>query len=205
MPEQPFDYRRVDFRACLDELRLLVQRSYDRGIPTPPNVIQLGRYLRWLVEEQAERQRVSPQQRPHQSTQGVCPACGQNTLDHRHSLTKPLGEALLRVYYAGGGPLRISRLISGRSKLDNFQKLRYWGLAEQVAAPDGTRTDGYWQTTERGNLFCRRELKVPRRVWTYQGEFLEYDQEDDLVDIGELQPGFLNRDDYAAVMQPHGE
>lgn len=200
MPDAPPD---VDFQAALDALRFLVRQARGRSLVVAPEVIQLGHWVRWITEQQGERGVSRSGQRPHGTTGGVCPACSQNTLDHRHTLTKPIANGLLRVFYAGGGPVRISELMTNRSMLDNFQKLRYWGLAEQAPGPDGGRTEGYWRTTGLGDQFCRAEVRVPRRVWTYQGDFLEFDDEDDLVRIDALQPGYLNRDDYADAARSH--
>lgn len=191
-------------RALL-ALRELAAQARASHVPVPVEVVALGRWLRDIVAKQQRQAEgaLSSSQRPHLFTQGVCPACGQNTLDHRHTLTRPIAEGLLRLFHAGGGPAKISDLMSSRSMLDNFQKLRYWGLVEQSRDADGRRLDGQWNITPLGEQFCLGEVAVFRRVWTYLGTFLEHDESSGRVRISELQPGYLDRSQYSNAARPH--
>lgn len=191
-------------RALL-ALREMAAQARAAGVPVPPDVVALGRWLRDIVAKQQRQGEVmlSSAQRAHLFTNGVCPACGQNTLDHRHTLTRPIAEGLLRLYHAGGGPAKISSLMSSRSMLDNFQKLRYWGLAEQSYDMEGRRMDGQWHVTALGASFCQGEAAVYRRVWTYLGSFLEFDEGGGRVCIHELHPGYLDRSHYSDAARPH--
>jgi hypothetical protein len=55
----------------------------------------------------------------------------------------------------------------------DYAKLRYWRLIEErPGGPDegrDTRNSGYWRLTSLGGAFVRREVKVPKYVFLYDG------------------------------------
>lgn len=188
-PRMDFKPQLVDFQDCLDGLGLLIRQAQRVGIDVPAKAQMLEQWLEWVTDPR-DGKPLPHSQRPHGFTSGVCPVCSRKTVDHRHTLSDTLIDGLLRLYHAGRGPERISELLSGRSTLDNFQKLRYWDLVAQTKGPDGKRSNGYWETTDLGDRFCRGEVQLPLRLWTYQGEFVEFDANAKLVGIQELQPNY---------------
>lgn len=139
---------------------------------------------------------------------GICPCCGGTAYDHCHTLTAGIASGLWAVYQAAKcDPVRISEVIRSRNVIDNFQKLRYWGLVDpncSIIARNGkTYTDGVWRVTPRGERFVTGQKQMPRRVWTWRGDFLEWAQPVRWSYFTDLDPGFIHLDGYRAVMRPH--
>jgi hypothetical protein len=89
--------------------------------------------------------------------------------------------------------------------VDNFQKLRYWGLVEKVHREDGTRVAGVWRVTREGYGFLAGG-RVYRAVWTYRGEFECADDEDGnrvwTVAARDVSPFYEQRPEYAKRARP---
>jgi hypothetical protein len=134
------------------------------------------------------------------SDDGLCPHCGAKMVKYRHGISVPLVTGLRRLLHAGGGPINIKELGLTRNQWDNFQKLRYWGLVVQVEV-DGQRKKGVWQITPQGQHFLFNEQAIPRRVWTYRGEFQHADG-DATVRITEVVDWYEKREDYIRSSRP---
>ena len=126
----------------------------------------------------------------------VCPHCGASMQVYAHSLTRGLCDALVRLYRYGS-PARLRDLALSPAMFTNFQKLRYFGLVEQVEI-DETRT-GKWRLTDLGEQFVRRTVRVPSRVHTYRGKVQRQDGE--MVLITDVLPGYFWKIDYARDAQ----
>lgn len=134
----------------------------------------------------------------------VCEKCGAKTVEYRHNLSDFLVTALARLDEAGGGPLNIMDLDLTRNQWDNFQKLRYFDLVEQVSADDGRRKAGYWRITEHGRRFIRGEDRSPLWVWTYRGEKVRYDGPP--MSVGQVSSArYKQRWEWADEAEPHEE
>jgi hypothetical protein len=104
-----------------------------------------------------------------------CPHCGAATVAYKHSLTLPLVSALQKLADNGGGPINLQHLGLTRNQWDNFQKLRYFGLVEQVPGDGGQTKTGVWQITDMGRRFLLGTELVKRTVWTYRGKVVRRD------------------------------
>ena len=106
---------------------------------------------------------------------------------------------------AAGGEASLADLGLTRNQVDNFQKLRYWGLVEKVHREDGTRVAGVWRVTREGYAFLSGR-RVYRAVWTYRGEFECADDEDGFrvptVAARDVSPFYVQRAVYAERARP---
>lgn len=144
---------------------------------------------------------------PRKRRPRTCPHCGAKMVEYRHSLNAGLVTALRRLRDAGGdsgasggGEANLADLGLTRNQWDNFQKLRYFDLVEQVEV-DGRRKRGVWRVTERGRDWLDGAIRVPMRAVTYRGERVAY--EGPAVTPNDLSPGFAHRETYAAEARPH--
>jgi hypothetical protein len=94
-----------------------------------------------------------------------CPTCGAKIVRYRHTMNRGLVGGLVALAEAGG-EASLADLGLTRNQVDNFQKLRYWGLVEKVHRDDGTRVAGVWRVTLAGYRFlvgdCVRSPRRPR-------------------------------------------
>jgi hypothetical protein len=87
-----------------------------------------------------------------------------------------------------------------QNEYNNFQKLRYHGLIAHYK--DKTTKEyetGYWLLTKRGNLFCKDELAVPRKILIFRNAIQErYDEKITLSTIlkEDDMPYWDKKDDY---------
>lgn len=88
-----------------------------------------------------------------------CPVCGSKITDYKHSINKTLVECLARLY-AMGGRSRLDKLGLDNTHFNNFQKLRYFGLA----VPTGENSE--WQITNQGIWFLQGRIQISRFVIT---------------------------------------
>lgn len=88
-----------------------------------------------------------------------CPLCGSKITDYKHSINKMLVECLARLY-ALGGRSRLDKLGLDNTHFNNFQKLRYFGLA----VPTGENSE--WQITNQGIWFLQGRIQISRFVIT---------------------------------------
>ena len=88
-----------------------------------------------------------------------CPVCGSKITDYKHSITKTLVECLARLH-AMGGRSRLDKLGLDNTHFNNFQKLRYFGLA----VPTGENSE--WQITNQGIWFLQGRIQISRFVIT---------------------------------------
>jgi len=96
----------------------------------------------------------------------LCPYCGAKMVEYRHTLNVGLCVGLKRLGMAGGrAHLKDLRLTY--SQRCNFQKLRYWGLVENVLANDRIRS-GVWALTPFGERFLTNSLPCPMIIVTYR-------------------------------------
>lgn len=100
---------------------------------------------------------------------------------------------------SGGGPINLKALGLTRTQWDNFQKLRYFGLVEQVAV-SGKRQAGVWKITQLGLAFLAGKVVVPKFAWTFRGDVVR--TEGPYITITEVKGGFQPRSVWAAEAEP---
>ena len=110
--------------------------------------------------------------------------------------------------------LDINALIAskGQKSKNDYTKLGYWGLIESKKGEraDGSKRVGIWRITQKGKLFARGEIEVPKRghffnqkVWSWSEE-----QTDIVSALGkrfnyrELMGGSLEDLGEASLQQP---
>lgn len=101
-----------------------------------------------------------------------CPYCNASMVIYKHTLNKPLVRALQKLDEAGG-TANLKTLQLTRNQWDNFQKMKYLDLVEQVADENGQRKKGIWRITDLGHRFVRGEVAIQKSARTYRGEVLE--------------------------------
>jgi hypothetical protein len=105
----------------------------------------------------------------------VCPTCLQPIrLSQLHGLTPGLVAALKQFNDATRGTVgRLSAVITDRTSVDNFQKLKYWGLIIQVDGR-GSKT-GRWRVSRNGARFLSGEITVRKNVRTFHDRVVRYE------------------------------
>lgn len=137
-----------------------------------------------------ERNRLAAKNyRPHRGSD-ICEHCGSPTREWRHTLSASLAKMLTQAYrYVqshGNRPFMARDLMLSYSGGSNFCKLSYWLLIEH-GSPEEERA-GLWRLTEKGEQFVRATIRLPKRVWTFRTEPIEYEGAELL--ITELLPGW---------------
>jgi len=129
-----------------------------------------------------------------------CPTCRAKIVRYRHTMNRGLVEGLVALAEAGG-EASLADLGLTRNQVDNFQKLRYWGLVEKVHRDDGTRVAGVWRVTRAGYRFLVGDC-VSRVVWTYRGATTGMDFIAGTVEARSVAPGYQYREEYARRALP---
>lgn len=102
-----------------------------------------------------------------------CDCCGAKTVKYKHTMNKWMADSLHKLFLAGGRD-HIRNLGLSHTQMNNFQKLKYWKLVEQVAA-DGEWVKGVWSVTDHGNNFITRGAMITKSVWTYRNRFVSFE------------------------------
>ena len=108
----------------------------------------------------------------------ICPSCGHKITEYKHSINKTLVGCLARLN-ALGGRARLDKLGLDNTHFNNFQKLRYFGLA----VPSGENSE--WQITDHGIWFLQGRIQTPRFVITRNANVIRKSAE--LVFISEIK------------------
>jgi isocitrate dehydrogenase kinase/phosphatase len=124
-------------------------------------------------------------------------------LEHKHTISKPLVEALERLYTQfQQHPVNIKYLNLDRTSWDNFQKLAYFGLTSKHYM-NAVRVAGEWFITDKGALFIQGKLAIPRSVWTYRGSVVQ--RESKRVYIDQVIEGYKTVHEYREDSRPHND
>ena len=131
-----------------------------------------------------------------------CDHCGGSMMEHRHGLSKQLGELVCQLFRHPKRQVMVRELNQGYGKSSNFQKLRYFNLV------DHDPKTATWWLTETGEQFARCTIRIAKHVWTWQGQVVkredgEDDREGPMLLITELVPDWNWRIDYAREARPH--
>jgi hypothetical protein len=108
-----------------------------------------------------------------------CPCCNRHTQVYRWSLYSTAVRALSGFYRLGSTEMYVhtNRLKDlGHKGQGDTSRLRYWGLLEEEKSrrEDGGRA-GFWRVTEKGCLYLRDEVKLPKYAWVYDGEVMRFE------------------------------
>jgi len=87
-----------------------------------------------------------------------------------------------------------------KNEYNNFQKLRYHGLIAHYKDKITKEYEtGYWLLTKRGNLFCKNELAVPKKLLIFRNKIEERSEEKiilrDILTEDNL-PHWYQKEDY---------
>ena len=109
-----------------------------------------------------------------------CECCGAKLTGRNERVSKGLAlslikfrEKVLEQSEASGvfvNKVHLSKdLDLSKNEYNNFQKLRYHGLIAHYKDKN-TRAyeSGYWLLTKRGNMFCKDELAVPKKIYVFR-------------------------------------
>lgn len=144
----------------------------------------------------------------------LCETCGAKIVEYKHGLNKHLVEGLrFIVAFGGRNPVNLKTLNMPRTQWDNFQKLKYWGLVEQVPNPGGgSMADkdsglhaktGWWKVTALGISFSANAIKMPKFVWTYRGDPVK--REGPYMYANEVVDSYTQRQTWAEEAVPHDD
>jgi len=111
-----------------------------------------------------------------------CPCCHQFTKVYWRSINSGMARSLIAIYRKYGLEFGYIPALSAKSREEG--KFVYWGMLEEAIQPrpDGGRA-GYWRVTDKGEDFILRGLRVPKHALVYDGEFIRWADEKDLVNI----------------------
>ena len=129
-----------------------------------------------------------------------CQHCGASMNEHKHSISKSMVIGLDRLRKRGG-LLNIKELGLTRNQWDNFQKLRYFGLTEQVPNEEGKTKQGVWRITQEGLDFLDGKRPVPKSAWSYRGKFVRF--EGNPIFPTDADPDYKYREQYAEDSKAH--
>jgi hypothetical protein len=112
----------------------------------------------------------------------ICPLCMKLAKIYKRQINAGMARSLIRMYHEFGLDFGYLPKLPAKSREEG--KLVYWQLVEelQTPRPDGGRA-GWWRVTEKGEAFILQGLQVPKYVYLYDGQFLCYDDPNELIDI----------------------
>ena len=129
-----------------------------------------------------------------------CECCGAKIVEYKHILNKGLVQALYELA-KHKTPVPLTDLDITRNQWTNFQKLRYFGLAEKELCNNGAGT-GRWFVTTIGREFILNGLAVPTIAWTFRGQTTRLEGPDGLfTDI--FNRDYRRKPDYVKDRIPH--
>jgi hypothetical protein len=120
-----------------------------------------------------------------------CPCCKQRVHRYRRKLNSGMARSLIAILradqdgHAEEGWIHINHVLAkyGVSATDREAgKLAGWGLIESRGdRGTASKTSGYWRLTDNGRAFARREIRVQKYVYMFNGSY--YGNDGDLIDI----------------------
>jgi len=128
-----------------------------------------------------------------------CDHCGHTITPRKETLSRGLVDSLKEMHavikrkginefsYEGDVKWPYSRIA-------NFQKLRYHGLAHHARNTDGSIKAGYWIITKQGGEFLRNLRGIPKTVYVEENRIIAYG--DDTVFISDFYSKEIYTEDY---------
>lgn len=126
-----------------------------------------------------------------------CPCCHQFAKTYRRKIHSSMARDLIGLYLLPSG-YHYVRGLQRFSSGGDFAKLAYWELIEEATEPvtRGGKTSGMWRTTERGRLFARGAISVPKLVILYNQRVLGFCKEQ-----ATIQDALGDRFSFSALME----
>jgi hypothetical protein len=122
----------------------------------------------------------------------ACPLCTQHAKMYKRKINSGMARSLIHMYRSAGKQWIHVSLIGARSREEG--KLVYWGLVEEQQGNGlhGGR-GGYWRVTDKGEMFLKGKLNVPKYAKVYNGRV--FGLEGDTVNIRDALGTKFNYDD----------
>jgi len=133
----------------------------------------------------------------------ICPCCGQKIMRNRHCFSGGLAQILLKTAerFMAGQPFHLQQdLDLGHNEYANFQKLRYFGLAEKYHTTLGCHVSGKWILTIRALNLIRGEEAIEEWVETFNNEVVE--KSDKRIGIANAIGTYTIPAEYAKYQRP---
>lgn len=136
----------------------------------------------------------------------LCPCCGAKLTGRWENISKGLSKNLIRfreqVLLKGKNKVHLMKDLNlTHSEYTNFQKLRFHGLIAHYKNPITKEEEtGYWLLTKRGNLFCKNEIAIPKKVLIFRNKIQS--KGDKFVNISDIfaqkdsEPYWYQKEDY---------
>lgn len=114
-----------------------------------------------------------------------CQCCGQFVKRYKRALNSSMSGMLIAVYINSGREyVHVNKLLSKNPRFrsvaggGDFTKLAHWGLVEQQLGKraDGSKRNGWWRVTQRGEDFINQKILVASHVYLYNGNFIGYEE-----------------------------
>lgn len=127
----------------------------------------------------------------------VCEHCGSKFVPYKYVINMGLCESLRAVAKQGplGTEVSVGELNLPGPQYGNFQRLRHWGLIEQVYTNElSQRKGGYCRLTKLGRSFLLNQQSIPKRVTVLRNQVT--DHSDELIYINDVNQGFQWKEDF---------
>lgn len=136
-----------------------------------------------------------------------CPCCGQFAKRYKRKITSSMVMALIFIYRKN---VKTRDWIHVEDYLKNIEgipssirgdssKLRYWGLIEKKHGEkeDKNPDNGYYRMTEKGEMFVKGLIKIPKYVFIYNDNVECFDVTTEV----EIRECFKNKFSYDELMK----
>jgi hypothetical protein len=136
----------------------------------------------------------------------LCPCCGAKLSGRWENVSKGLVKNLIRfreqVLEKRENKIHLLKDLNlTHSQYNNFQKLRFHGLIAHYKNPITKKEEsGYWLLTKRGNLFCKNQTAIPKKVLIFRNRIQERGEEkitaSYILKSTTEEPYWSKKDDY---------
>ena len=138
-----------------------------------------------------ERERILRERETPKGT--VCRCCGQYAKLYRRKFNSGMAYALILIFKhtfknsPPGGWIKITHVLAKEYGVNanavEYSKLKLWNLIEPKLSDDrDVKDSGLWRITEKGVLFVRRAISIPKKVYLYNNEISGYSDESTGID-----------------------
>lgn len=116
----------------------------------------------------------------------ICPYCKRKMAIYKHTLNRVLVSALKKLNQYSVA--RLSTIELTHVEINNFSKLKYWGLVEKCNGSE-------WKITQLGRDFLEGREWLYRQVLTCNDKVVNYDG--DLVRVNTVTFELMTKDEFA--------
>ena len=132
-----------------------------------------------------------------------CECCGQKIMRNRQSFSAGMATILLKSaeHFMVGTPFHLQNDIDfTHNEYTNFQKLKFWGLAEKYYNTLGMRVGGKWFLTIRALKLIRGEEKVESWLETFNNKVVARSPE--MIGLADCIGTYTLPTEYAKEQRP---